>query len=327
MSAEEVKAEVIDSDVATLDGLDKWLAATSEKMAERAKGYMVFDVPDEEAHRRADSDLKAISRDLKEVKEQRMSMTRVLDDAKKRAMQAERDATRSLTEIQAALKANDDAYKQSVIDDKKVELRVAFEDAAPDLALPLEDGGKPLVDFDLMVERYGMGTLGKKWLLFGTNVEVAKSQLYDALTLIANDEKDLRNLVNPDDVDAVMAVYFATLDKSQALHEAANLKEQRERLQRLEEERRAREEWMRQQAEPQQEVSQPEVPQGNPLPVLEHYANSQSQPAPGDDVPDYVFFAYIPASKRDAFIAYCKQNDIHGNMKLTRGKRYELREA
>ena len=324
MSAEEVKAEVIDSDVATLDGLDKWLAAASAKMSERAKGYMVFDVPDEEAHKRADSDLKAISRDLKEVKEQRMSMTRVIDDAKRRAMQAERDATKELTEIQAALKANDDAYKQSVIDRKRAELREAFEDAAPDLALPLEDGGKPLVDFGLMVERYGMGTLGKKWLLFGTNVEVAKSQLYDALTLIANDEEDLRNLVNPDDIDAVMAVYFATLDKSQALHEAANLKERRERLQRLEEERRAREEWMRQQDEP--EDSRPETAQST-LPVLEHYVNSQAQPAPGDDVPDYVFFAYIPASKRDAFIAYCKQNDIHGNMRLTRGKRYELREA
>ena len=319
--AVEVDAKVIDDEVTKLDGLELWLSETSAKMSEKAKGYDAFPVTDEETHSRAYNDLRAIGRDIKEVKEQRMAMTRVLDDAKKRAMQAERDATKALTDIQAKLKANDDSYKQMRIDEKRAELQQAFEDAAPDLALPFEGNAKPLVSFDLLLERYGNNS--PKWLNFGTNVELAKSKMLDALTLIANDEADIESIVNADDVDAVKAVYFATLDKSEALHKAAELKEQRERLKRLEEERKARMEWQ-EAMQPAQEAMQP-MQEG--FSVLDHYVDNIAQPVPGDDVPEYVFMAYIPASMRSELIAYFKQVGIHGTMKRTNGRKFELREA
>lgn len=334
----DAKAEVIEESIDVQTGLDRWLAETKDRISAMIGEYSVYEVTDLDLHRQADRDLKSMNASLKDVKAERMSITRILDDAKRKVMDAEREATSELTALREALKANDDRYKADQVAMKTAKLREAYEDAAPDLALPM-NGNDPLVPFDLVERTFGQGSLGKRWSNYGTSYAEAESQLMKAITKIADDEATIASTVAEEDVPEVKAAYFGTLDLSAAMKMARERQEQRERVKALEQERLAREQERaarekaeQERAEEQQMAELKEAWERNreqvvkePTP-LEHYVDKLSQPKPGNKVPEYVFFAYCRRDQMPKVKVAMNEIGVHGTARLTKGKRYHLEE-
>ncbi|MBR3160161.1 MAG: DUF1351 domain-containing protein [Atopobiaceae bacterium] len=336
MSVEEVDARVVDSDVRVLGEADKWLAETMAVVAEKAAQYEVYPITTNDQYRQAKRDRAAVRKDKAELDAQRKGMTRTIEDAIRQFKAGVKDVLDPLTAIDEGIKEQLDLYEDMETQRKRAELQQAFEDAAPDIALPINDD-RPLVSFDTLVRVFGQGTLGKKWMLFGTPEKVAEEQLLKALHLIAEAEKTIDDTVQEDDRAAVKAAYFANLDLQEALTEARNIKAQRERLAALEAERVAREEEFAAHAEQPDELSgdqpSPEATQSVAdvltarSELLDDMVDKTAQPMYGDDVPEYVLFAYVPEHLRDKLVAFCKQNGIKGAFRPTRGKRFRLMEV
>lgn len=317
----DAKAEVIEESIDVQTGLDRWLAETKDRISAMVGEYSVYEVTDLDMHRQADRDLKSMNASLKDVKAERMSITRILDDAKRKVMDAEREATSELTALREALKANDDSYKADQVAMKTAKLREAYEDAAPYLALPM-DGNDPLVPFDLVERTFGQGSLGKRWSNYGTSYAEAESQLMKAITKIADDEDTIASTVAEEDVPEVKAAYFGTLDLSAAMKIARKRREQRESVKDLEQ-KRAEEQQMAELKEAWERNREQVVKEPTPL---EHYVDKLSQPKPGDEVPEYVFFAYCRRDQMPKVKVAMNEIGVHGTARLTKGKRYHLEE-
>ena len=102
-----------------------------------------------------------------------------------------------------------------------------------------------------------------------TNIVAAKEMLANAIYDISENEKAIDSLVPEQDRTEVKALFFRTLDLNRSLAEARRIKEQRDRVRLLENERNARERAYAAAA------AQPEV---NPEPIV--------QPAPAPVEPD-----------------------------------------
>lgn len=317
----DAKAEVIEESIDVQTGLDRWLAETKDRISAMVGEYSVYEVTDLDMHRQADRDLKSMNASLKDVKAERMSITRILDDAKRKVMDAEREATSELTALREALKANDDRYKADQVAMKTAKLREAYEDAAPYLALPM-DGNDPLVPFDLVERTFGQGSLGKRWSNYGTSYAEAESQLMKAITKIADDEATIASTVAEEDVPEVKAAYFGTLDLSAAMKIARKRREQRESVKDLEQ-KRAEKQQMAELKEAWERNREQTVKEPTPL---EHYVDKLSQPKPGNKVPEYVFFAYCRRDQMPKVKVAMNEIGVHGTARLTKGKRYHLEE-
>ena len=159
--------------------------------------------------------------------------------------------------------------------------------------------------------------------------------MHKAVQAIASDEATIDSSPYDDaDKAALKADYFATLDLSGALRRTQEAKEQRERVARLEQERREREqerinpEPFKTHMTPQEYVAECErmgTPLGPKSALLQEDAVTMGSPAPGEAVPDYVFAGYGNAAQADAFTDFCNRYGIRRRVKiLTHGKNYKL---
>ena len=229
----EVDAKPIDTELDTLSRAEKWLAKASERVAEKCEQYRVPEVIETEQQRRDAVESRAACRkDAAEIDNERKALLREMEDRLKAFKREVKDVLSPLTDLDVRYKELLDNYEELWRTNRRIELEQEYEDLAPNLV--------PLVPFELILKRYGSDT-GKVWLNRSTNSEAAKTMLGDAIFDIAENEKAIGSLVDPEDAVEAKARYFATLDFQGALTQARRDKEQRERVKRLEAERAMRE--------------------------------------------------------------------------------------
>ena len=328
MAVEEVKAEVIDVDVAPLSGAEKWLAKMSERVAKIASEHHAYEIEGAEMLDQAKRERAAIRRDANEIDNERKSMTRVIDDAVKKFRADTKNMLVPLTELDEAYKTEIDAYNDRKMKERKARLEDHYRELAPLLAIPSEDG-RALVPFDRLFERYGMGQLGKKWLLAGTSEREAEKELEQALDQIQQYERTIAGAVAPSDADDIRAIYFDTLDMGTAMAELDNRKRQRARLEALEQERREIEQWQRT-VEPTVETAPTPAPDTTFAPVRT-MPETTPMPAPSaptmirDDWYQCVFVGYCNEEQAMALSEFCAMNGIDRfKVAHTNGKKYKL---
>ena len=334
MAVEEVKAEVIDVDVTPLSGAEKWLAKTSERVERIASEYHAYEIEDSDMLAQAKRERAAVRRDATEIDNERKSMTRIIDDAVKKFRSDTKVMLRPLTELDEAYKAEIDAYSDRKMKERKASLEEHYRELAPLLAVPSEDG-RALVPFDKVLERYGMGQLGKKWLLSSTLYKEAESELDQAVEQIQQYERTIVGAVAPSDADDIRAIYFDTLDMGTAMAELENRKRQRARLEALEQERREMAEWQRMleldpEPEPAPIVETVPAPDATFAPV-QPMPDAMPMPTPSaptvirDDWYQWVFVGYCNEEQAMALSEFCSMNGIDRfKVTQTNGKKYQL---
>ena len=256
----ETQATVIETDITSpLDGAELWLEQKRSEVAEEAVKYADFEVVDTSSYKQAKRDRGALNKKVKAINAERIDKVKALTAAVER-IKAEVDGiTDPLTDVAGKLDEQCKRWESDVVSRRRDTLRQAYEDAAPDIALPSDGNSEPLVSFDVLVRRYGDGQLGKKWFLYGTGEKVAESQLMQAIEKIADAERTIDAMVAEEDRETVKALYFSELDMDSAMAKARELAEQRRRILALEEERRARDEAERKAREEQQALMEAEL--------------------------------------------------------------------
>lgn len=342
----DVAAEVIESELSPLSRAEQWLAEARDRVAGLAAQYKVPDaIADERAYRDAKASRASVRKDAAELDAERKAMTRAMDDALKRFRTDVKGVLEPLTDLDAAYRAALDEYEARWGAERRATLQGAYDEYAPDLV--------PLVPLDRLVAKYG-SERGRGWLNRSTNVEAAKAGLRGAVDAIAAGEQTIEGAVAPEDLDAARADYFSTLDLGQAIAGAQARAEQRERVRRLDEERRRREaEYERIVAEREAreaetaaeaapgprpvrtgsvvsraeaaelwEQTTPNAPK--PPSIAEQVAIATNAPEPGR-VPEYVFCGYGSAAQAEAFMEFCDRAGVSRRVKVpTNGRTYKL---
>lgn len=326
--AEEVTPDVIDVDMTPLTGAERWLSDVRERVADVAAQYHAYEIGDGDTLAQAKRERASVRRDIDEIDQQRKSLTRVIDDAVRRFRDDTKDVLKPLRDLDVAYKAEIDAYAERAAQRRRQALVETYEELAPLLAIPSEDG-RALVPFDKVVERFGMGQKGKKWLLPSTNVEEAKRELAEALGDIQECESIITNSVNPDDVAVAKSVYFDTLDLAEALAEVERRSRQRRRLEALERERQEMADWEAEQRD-RERTEREELPEPPDMPDEPEVAEEPQVPTappaePPKAVAQWVFAGYGTREQADAFVAWCDANGVtRRTARPTDGHEYRL---
>lgn len=340
---EKVDAEVIESDLSPLAASEIWLAGARERVAELAAQYRVpGEIVTDREYKDAKQSRAAVRKDAAAIDAERKATTRAMDDALRKFRDGVKDVLEPLTELDVAYKAALDAYDERWGQERRQALQDAYDEYAPDLV--------PLVPLDRLIAKFGSDR-GKGWLMRSVNVEAAKAGLRGSVDSIAAGERTVEGAVDPEDAESAKADYFSTLDAGQAIQAAQARAEQRERVRRLEDERRAREQAeaqaraeqrARQEAEQDEPEDQPlatgavmspaeavqawqattpNVP--TPRPLVEHVAASMGQPDPGK-VPPYLMCAYGTRADADAFKLLCEQRGMKPTIRPTGGSIFRI---
>lgn len=352
----DVTAEVMEQEISPISRAEAWLAEARVRVAELAAQYRPPEaIEGEREYKDAKQARSSVRKDAQELDGERKRMTREMDDALKRFRGDVKDVLTPLTDLDAAYKAALDEYEERWGQERRAALQEAYDEYAPDLV--------PLVPLDRLLTRYGCER-GKGWLMRSTNIEAAKGYLRAAIDDVASCERTVADSVDPEDAEGAKADYFVSLDVGAAIQRAHARAEQRERVRRLEEERRAREaEYERMRAEAERiereraeaeraemaaraAETAPEATQA-PEPVqaptigqtAPQIASQRPAPMPNPirehiaeamgqpnpgTVPPYVFCAYGSAADAEAFRAWCAQRDIKATVKPTGGMVYRI---
>ncbi|MBR3384956.1 MAG: DUF1351 domain-containing protein [Atopobiaceae bacterium] len=232
-----VEATIIEEELGTLSKAEQWLAGASDRVAERCELYRPPARIENDTQRKdAVAARTQVRKDVAEIDAERKAMLRDMEDALKKFKANVKDVLSPLTDLDARYKALLDEYEAAWKASREMDLAEEYDAIAPDLV--------PIVPFSRLLERYGMQR-GKVWTNRSTNVEAAKEMLADAVGSIAEGERTIADYADPEDVETLKARYFETLDVAATISEARRLKDQRERVRQLEEQRRKREEAAR----------------------------------------------------------------------------------
>ena len=258
----EVEATPIDQELSVLTRAEKWLAGASVRVAERSAQYKPPERIESEQQRKDCAKARAsVRRDASEIDAERKAMLREAEDALKQFKSSVKDVLVPLTDLDAEYKRLLDEYDESWRTQRVIELTEEYEGIAPDLI--------EILPFERLMQRFGSES-GKVWTNRTTNIMAAKQMLGEAIYVIADAERTIREQMEgfgDDEVKSALTFYFDTLDLQKALSNVRHMREQRERLARLEAERAAREAaWA--QAEPVAEQPMQSPPmQAAPTPV------------------------------------------------------------
>lgn len=248
---EKVEAAIIEEAISPLARSEQWLAQARARVTDLAAQYRVpEEILTDKDYKDAKASRTAVRKDAKELDDERKRMTREMDDALKRFRSDVNGVLEPLTELDAAYKEALDAYEERWGQQRRRDLEEAYEEYAPDLM--------ELVPLDRLISRYG-SERGKGWLNRSTNVEAAKADMRAAIDAIAQGEQTLERSVAEEDLEVAKAHFFSTLDLGQAIQTAQARADQRERVRRLEEERKAREEAYRRTLEAERAAKEAEA--------------------------------------------------------------------
>ena len=229
----EVEAEPIEEGIEPLQGLRLTLSELSQRATALAAEYAPRYIEGEDDYAQSKRERTGLrkARDLIQL-----DYKAVVDPI--RDMLAEADAQRraALAEVdakEAAYASEVKGYEERWRSARRAALAEEYADFAPDLV--------PLVPFGTLMDRYGREK-GSQWDARSMTEAKAADLMRKAVEQVAEAERTIDAMVAPEDREAVKAGFFASLDLQRALTDAAQRAEQRERVRRLEEERRAREE-------------------------------------------------------------------------------------
>lgn len=259
----EVEATPIEHDLSVLTQAEAWLAQVAEAVTDVCAKNEVPDVITSDAECTLARNARAACNGAySEYDAQRKAMLSDIEGRIKAFKDEVKDVLSPLADRDKQFKAVIDEYDEGFRRRRRAELEDEYARLAPDLVSHVDsETGEitdALVPFDRVLEKYGhernMGWLNKtKWPLVVMSLQNA---VYD----IREGEKAIDSLVDPEDVEAVKALYFLTLDQDRAIAEGKRLREQRERVRQLEAERMLREVERRAEREPEREPVQQTQP-------------------------------------------------------------------
>lgn len=247
----EAEATIIEEDISPLSGLDALIGEIAAEAENIAKEYLPHDIKDEADFKQSKRERTGARKSIAALKARYADKMGAIKDAVAEADFRMKSAIDPLDAIDRGYKAKVDEYTERWVNQRIATLREAYEDFAPDIALPQEGAEKALVPFHRLLGRYG-NEKGKAWTLRNTNEIAAIEAMQAAVEEIAKAEKTIDSMVEEAYREGAKARYFRTLDLQATLNEEAEAKAQRERVARLERERQERmaaEEAARRQAE------------------------------------------------------------------------------
>lgn len=237
---EVVEATIIDTEIDALSASEEWLAQITERAELLAEQFRPHDITGEQDYKDSKKARADANREIKAIEQERMNMTAAI----KRAVREFEDGTkRAIEPLTAIVKEYDKKkgeYEIRWTNERIAKIREAYEDLAPDLALPQEGADAPLVPFHRLLGRYG-NEKGTGWTLRSVGEIKAIEAMQAAVEEIAKAEKTIDSMVEEAYREGAKARYFRTLDLQATLNEEAEAKAQRERVARLERERQERE--------------------------------------------------------------------------------------
>lgn len=248
---EQVEATIIDTDIAALSASEEWLAQINERAELLAEQYKPHDITDEQDYKDSKKARADANREIKAIEQERMNMTAAIKRAVREFEDGTKRAIEPLTLIVRQYDEKRDAYETRWTNKRIATIREAYEDFAPDIALPQEGAEEALVPFHRLLGRYG-NEKKTGWTLRSVGEAKAIETMQAAVEEIAKAEKTIDSMVEEAYREGAKARYFRTLDLQATLNEEAEAKAQRERVARLERERQERmaaEEAARRQAE------------------------------------------------------------------------------
>lgn len=264
----EAEALPIEQDITPTSGLDNLVATITAEAERLATEYMPREITDEDDYKQSKRERSGARKDIAELKGRYDTQMRAIKDAVREADARIKAALDPLARIDGGYKAKVDEYEARWKSQRLASLAEAYADFAPDLV--------PLVPFERLMARFGTEK-GKQWDARSLSDRQAEEAMRKAVDVVAHDEAFIGDSpYDAEDKAALKADYFQTLDLSGSLRRVQAAKEQRERVARLEQERREREaaaaaemERMRAEREaaqtriedtPQQPEPQPEQP-------------------------------------------------------------------
>lgn len=236
----EAEAEIIEEGIAPISGLDALIGEIAAEAESIAAEYLPHDIADEDDFRQSKRERTGARKSIAALKARYAEKMGAVKDAVAQADLRMKAAIDPLDSIDKGYKLKVDEYTTRWTNRRIATLREAYEDFAPDLALPQEGADKPLVPFHRIIGRYG-NEKGAQWTSRSVGETKATEAMYAAVEEIAKAEKTIDRMVEEAYREGAKARYFRTLDLQATLNEEAEAKEQRERVARLEAERRERE--------------------------------------------------------------------------------------
>ena len=294
----EAEATVIEADITPLGGLDVLMGEIAGGAERIAAQYGPHDIKDGDDYRQSKRERTAARKEIAALKaryDERMgAIKRAVKDADARM----KSAIGPLDAIDKGYKAKLDAWDATCVNRRLATLREAYEDLAPDIALPLEGADAPLVPFERVLGRYG-NEKGEAWTSLARGAEAkALRSLEAAVADIATGERTIESMVEEAYREGARARYFRTLDLQATLAEEAEAKAQRERIERLERERQERMAAMAKE-EAEQPVPQPmPAPTPQPVPTPAPVAPPQVVAAPQPNDPPRPWVVTVPRATR-----------------------------
>lgn len=236
----EVEAEPIEEGIEPLQGLRLTLSELAQRANALAAEYAPRYIEGEDDYAQSKRERSGLrkARDLIQL-----DFKAVVDPIRDMLAEADSQRRAALAEVdakEAAYASEVKGYEERWRSARRAALAEEYADFAPDLV--------PLVPFAALMDRYGRDK-GSQWDARSMTEAKAADLMRKAVEQVAEAERTIDAMVAPEDREAVKAGFFASLDLQRALTDAAQRAEQRERVRRLEEERRAREEEARRQAE------------------------------------------------------------------------------
>jgi len=247
----EAEASVIDTDLASLSKSEEWLAQINERAELLAEQYRPHDIADERDYKDSKKARADANREIKAIEQERMNMTAAIKRAVREFEDGTKRAIEPLTSIVREYDRKKGEYETRWTNERVARIREAYEDFAPDLALPQDGADEALVPFHRLLGRYG-NERKTGWTLRSVGEAKATEAMRAAVAEIAQAEKTIDSMVEEAWREGAKARYFRTLDLQATLNEEAEAKAQRERVARLEaerQERMAQEEAARRRAE------------------------------------------------------------------------------
>lgn len=334
--SEEVEATPITTELAELSGLDSLVAGIAEQAAKLAAQYQPHEIQSEQDFKDSKKARAEARKDIAALRADYGERMKVIRDAVSEADARVKAALAPLAGIDASYQREITAYDNAWTSNRLETLQAEYEAYAPALV--------PLVPLAALNERYGQEA-GAKWLLRGTNVEVAKRLLRAACDEIAGWEQALEAYADPEDLEAAKAVLFSELDPAAAKADADRRAEKRRRVRELEEQRRAAELEARERAAQQAKIdTRPVMSQAEYAAELEQVsqqapATSAPQPAPEPapqpdvrrdvaravagrmrlkftfDAPITTLLLDVSADELQVIQTVFRTNDVHGKMR------------
>lgn len=225
----EVEAEVI-GEISTVSKADEWLAAAREKVTATASEYREWQIKSNDDYRQMKRDRTEVRRRASEIDAERKAMLSDLERQLRDFKAGVKDVLAPLTALDAAYKAEIDAWDARIVDERRMAMAQEYAEGAPDLV--------PLVPFERLCERFAAEG---KWFLRSTGDAKATEDMWQRIQGIAECEQALDAMgIAPDLLADAKARYFSTLDLAEAMTWARRQAEQRERVAELERQREER---------------------------------------------------------------------------------------